>query len=65
MGLKLKHPLLLSDFNKTQIFRKNPNTKFDGNHSIDSRVIQADGQRTGGQIDGHDGVNGHFSQFRQ
>jgi hypothetical protein len=62
IGLHVKYPLFLSDFDETgilgQIFEKCRNIKFHENPSIESRIVPADGR-----ADIHDESNRRFSQF--
>jgi len=64
IGLHVKYPLFLSDFNESRIFRqifvKYSNIKFHENPSSVSRVPCG---RMDGQTDRYDEANGHFSQF--
>jgi len=69
IGLHVKYPLFLSDFNETLTFstkfRKISNIKFHKNSSRGSRVIpcgRAD-RNMDRQTDRHDKANTRFSQF--
>jgi hypothetical protein len=61
IGLHVKCPLFLSDFNEngifSTVFRKHSNIKFNENPFSASRVV------TWGQTDEHDENNTRFSQF--
>jgi hypothetical protein len=58
IGIHVKYPLVLSDFNETefsrQIFEKYPNIELNGNLSSGSRVVPC-GQ-TDGRADGETGM---------
>ena len=61
IGLHVKYPLFLSNFNETCIFstdfrKKSSNIKFHENPSSGCRVVPC------GRADGHDEANSHFSQ---
>jgi hypothetical protein len=65
IGLHLKYPLFLYDFNETWVFsigfRKYPNIKFNENRPSERRVFLR--LLTDEQTDRHDEANSHFSQF--
>jgi len=67
IGLRVKYPLFLSDFNKTWIFsadfRKNTQiSNFMKIRRVGAELFRADG-RTDGQTDRHDEANSRFSKF--
>jgi hypothetical protein len=60
IGLRVKYPLFLPDFNETRIFSKDFR-KIISNIKI--RAVRTELLHEDGQTDGYDAANGRFSQF--